>query len=88
MNEEKTRVLGVLGLAFALVGYANNEIVMRIYMDSIFYDIPGTLPHSGPQVIGTAWLLLIQFGVMLVLVSIASEIIYRFYSKETTEIYE
>jgi hypothetical protein len=85
MNE-KGKVLGVLGLVTSLEGYVLNEIFMMIALTGT-YNPPGTVTHSNPIIIGTAWLLLVPFGFMLVLVSIVIEIKNRIHKTDTNEIW-
>jgi len=85
MNE-KGKVLAVLGLAMALEGYVLNEIALIMYRES-FYSSPGTVPHSGPPLFGTIWLLLVPLGFMLVFTSIAIEIRNRYHRVDTNEIW-
>jgi len=85
MNE-KGKVLAVLGLVTALEGYILNEIFMMIALTGT-YTPPGTVTHSGPPLVGTAWLLLVPFGFMLVFVSIVIEIKNRFHQTDTKEIW-
>lgn len=86
MNE-KGKVLAVLGLVITLSGYVFNEIFMMLFLESTY--IPeGPFPHSGPLIVGTAWLSLIPLGIMLLFVSLVFEMRDRFHRTDTNEIWE
>ncbi len=85
MNE-KGKVLAVLGLVIVLSSYVLNELFMMLILDT--YIPEGPIPHSGPPIVGTAWLFLIPFGIMLLFASLVFEMRDRFHRTDTNEIWE
>ena len=87
MNE-KGKVLAVLGLVIALEGYIVNEIFMMFARESSYILPPGTVRHSGPPIIATAWIFLVPLGFMIIFISIVLEFIDRRRRIDITEAWE
>ncbi|MHA1390382.1 MAG: hypothetical protein ACTSR9_18345 [Candidatus Thorarchaeota archaeon] len=86
MNE-KGKVLAILGLVIVLSSYVFNELFMMLFLENSY--IPeGPIPHSGPILVGTAWLSLIPFGIMLLFAALVFEMRDRFHRKDTNEIWD
>ena len=67
MNEKRI-ALAVLGLVLALEGFVANDIFMMLNRGNTYIP-PGTITHSTPVTVATAWLLLVPFGFILFLIS-------------------
>ena len=85
MNE-KGKILAVLGLVIALSSYVFNEIFMIYFIDN-FYIPEGSIPHSGPPIVGTFWLFFIPVGFILFFLSFIFEIKDRYRRTDTDEIW-